>query len=434
MGDFVGELGELGDAVEGLDLNNLSKEDYDALEEKFKASGVGKIFGVGGPDGLNVDPTTGKITLGGSELDLSRENLVKVTEDVSKGDFRAAEEKLGFSKKAIEDPKFQKYESENLARQADSEAVQQQADLENNDTKGKNFVKNNPDTVAETPKNGAEVAKTPGAETEANNVVKDAQDPVKKEEEKGSWVKEKLGKLFDKLVDDGWKIGLGIYALEMMHAMISHHQHAMNGCWLVSNDGSGTKCKLQDPMTCSGDDISDCSGSCSLCSGSQTYPTGKGKGGKGMQTLNTFFTAGTAPPATCVKYEPLPKGAKKGTKQKCKQYLPTCNGGDCSPYCDCSKIFCPPGYTLQCVNVSWWGAAADFLGKGFDDIVNATEGAAKSLGKKIWGIAKWILIAFGAIIVCVAIYYVVSYIVEQKKKKTTPSTFGKKRGRRKKRK
>jgi len=186
----------------------------------------------------------------------------------------------------------------------------------------------------------------------------DLDEALKKNKELSDDFKKKIDELKKKAEEDaktGKKSSVGKWVKRLLYAglavagigeiinLIKQHEAEMNGCWLVEKS-SGTKCKV-GMLTCNSD--------------ARKYGTQCGSiSGCGKNKDEACFTN-----TTCVKYNPPPS---KGVPQTCKTTLTQCTDGDCSEYCDVTKISVPEGYFLTCVNVNFWGAASDLFEEPFN--------------------------------------------------------------------
>lgn len=122
--------------------------------------------------------------------------------------------------------------------------------------------------------------------------------------------------------------------------LVFKHRSSMNGCWLVDTL-SNIRCKIP-LLTCNGD--AGDAGGCILnrCGPSKNQPC--------------FSTT------TCVEYDKSTQGPSicKKTLANVISAQGPCEG--CNTYCNIDKLQLPPEYTLECVNVNFWGALIDFFG------------------------------------------------------------------------
>ncbi len=135
-----------------------------------------------------------------------------------------------------------------------------------------------------------------------------------------------------------------------------NHMNNMNGCWLV-NTISNSRCKIP-LLTC--DKVAGAKGTIcqplNLCGQSQNQPC--------------------LGPTTCIEYNKPLEGQAPTCKQTFADVIQSCQG--CNTYCDIDKLQLPPEYTLECVNVNFWGALIDFFGgltsSLYKDVVNLLSG------------------------------------------------------------
>ena len=118
-------------------------------------------------------------------------------------------------------------------------------------------------------------------------------------------------------------------------SLVFVHRSNMNGCWLV-NTVSNSRCKIP-LLTC--DKVASAKGT--MCS-----------------PLNSCGPSQNKPcfdRTTCIEYN------EDGTcKRTLADVIKPCQG--CNSYCSADKLQLPPEYTLECVNVNFWGALIDFFG------------------------------------------------------------------------
>ena len=315
---------------------------------------------------ITGEPGNYKLTYDGNELDMKKFNEDFIKSEVNLID---SYKDAGFPASLYNDPDFKKL--------ADDES---------------DILNQNPLRVAlraleQTMRNQAEAMRQIGIEPVS---AQDFEDLVKKNKALEEQVKE----LKDRAKEDGktgkktnvgkWiKRAITVIGIASIYEAIKRHQEEMNGCWLVNLSGTdGYKCKVST-LICDSDNLKG-----TMCTGSDLSGCGT------KSNPEQCFEVGK----TCVEYNP--------NSQTCKTKLAQCTSGNCSTYCDCTKIQCPENHMLKCVNVSFWGAAEDFFQQPFD--------FASSTLKKIFSVLLWVLLG---IVVLVVIFFLVKFIINHVRKK-----------------
>ena len=375
MAEFAEGLEGIG---EGLELANFTEEAFttEDFKETFKSEFDAidnMVSGFSSDIEITGEAGEYKLEYKGKELDMEKYNEEINSENA---DFIKALDDAGFPDEFTDLPSVKEY------------AVQVDPLL--NERPGIREVADVRQTMENQAESAKEIGKDPVSAEEFEEQVKKNKALEKRVKELEDKTKEDAKKGKKSEVGKWIKRAIGVVGIAALYGMIKQHQDEMNGCWLVSTKGTdGSKCKVKI-LTCSSDERN-AGDPCPL-------PT-PGCGTKDKP--ESCFT-----PDTCIKYKPLPSGSPPGTKQECAAKLPQCTSGKCSPYCDCSKVQCPPDHILQCVQVSFWGAAEDFFQKPFD--------FAGGMAKKIFFILLWVL---GGILLVVGISFLIKFIVKAVKKK-----------------
>ena len=201
----------------------------------------------------------------------------------------------------------------------------------------------------------------------------------------GKWVKSgiKYGAILALLTAGG----IGLYEA------VKHHQDAMNGCWII-NMTTGDKCKITQ-LTCdqsAKNNIPDGVNTCALCVDITN-----------LQTCGPLF------------FDPCPIGGKainpspaffpdsgKNCDKTVSDY--TCKDSDTDMCKNCdSTIYNLIGNTkMICVNVDWWGALEDIIGKPADEAITG-------ITNTIFNILKWVAIGILILLVLYIIYRLTKY-------------------------
>jgi len=158
--------------------------------------------------------------------------------------------------------------------------------------------------------------------------------------------------------------------------LVFTHMNNMNGCWLV-NTVSNSRCKIP-LLTC--DKVAGAEGTTcrplKQCGPSQDQPC---------------FSR-----TTCIEYNKPIEGQEPSQPPTCKRTLAnvikSCQG--CSSYCNVDKLQLPSEYTLECVNVNFWGALVDFFG-----------GVSSSLYKGIINLLSGNFLLYIALVIVALIIY-----------------------------
>ena len=320
----LAELGDFGEFMKGADFTGGAE-----LEARFNA----KVEALNDamPKDVNVDMEI-KVKNGKVEIISNGEPVdMEVYNDaLTKGNFEGALKELHVPDEVLDTPEVKELSAKFEDQVKRSATTKMSNELNETIDDGEN-VRKEAGGDPKTPEEMKEmVDKMDGMEKKLDELRKKLEEDAKGKKgiEVGKWVKRTL-------------IGIFVIAgLEELFHLIKEHQDAMNGCWLIDRT-SGNKCKVSI-MTCSSGERNNGN----KCSGTDTS-------GCGIHNDTACFNTDT-----CVKYKPLAKGQKN---QDCATKLSQCTSGHCSKYCDCSKIPCPKGKYLRCVNVGFWEAAGDFL-------------------------------------------------------------------------
>lgn len=160
--------------------------------------------------------------------------------------------------------------------------------------------------------------------------------------------------------------------LAVVTNLVFDHMNNMNGCWLV-NTVSSRKCKIP-LLTCD-----------------------KVAGAKGLicQSLNQCGPSQNEPcfgRTTCIEYNKPVEGQPPTCKRTLADVIKPCKG--CGSYCNADKLQLPPEYTLECVNVNFWGAMIDFFG-----------GVTSSLYKSVVNLLSSNFLLYVALVIVALILY-----------------------------
>jgi len=205
-----------------------------------------------------------------------------------------------------------------------------------------------------------------------------------KNESAGKWVKSgiKYGFILALLAAGG----AGLYEA------VSHHQDAMNGCWIMDMT-TGQKCKVTE-LTCAQGpkiNIPDGDSKCGLCV-DITNPQSCGS-----LDFNPCLIGGkaTKPPTE----EPFPDSGKN-----CDTVAEYCKDSDTQvcKNCDPSLYNLIGNSKMVCVNVTWWGALEDLIGGPLDTAISATI-------TMILNILKWTAVGIVILLVLYIIYRLTKY-------------------------
>ena len=204
-----------------------------------------------------------------------------------------------------------------------------------------------------------------------------------KNENAGKWVKS--GIKYVAILAILGAAGAGLYEA------VSHHQDAMNGCWIMDMT-TGQKCKVTE-LTCAQgpkNNIPDGESACGLCGDITLTNT------CGSLDFNPCLIGGKAtnpPPA------PFPDSGKN-----CDKPVDSCKDSDTQVCKNCN----PSLYNLignskmVCVNVDWFGALEDLIGGPLDTAVSATI-------TMILNILKWTAVGIVILLVLYIIYRLTKY-------------------------
>jgi hypothetical protein len=352
MGDGLSKAAEEGADAEALGDMFKNEEIYDTLKSELDGIGLDG-------DKLNLDPETGKMYYDGKEVDFA-----KMKDAIFDGDLLGALEDGGvnpdeFTAKTRDEAAKFKTATEGSGRYIDN------ANLEQDFSYGRQMG----GELGETYKDEADWKEKTGKN-------KDFDDAVEKEKEKAKEDPEK------KYCSKWTKVcytAAALFAGGLLFGIVEAHACKMSGCWLVENT-SGAKCKVS-ALSCNKDnDDSDCpSGGVSV-----TLPA--------TSCVKFIPKCNKKPPACCAP------GGTLGQQKTCDGSGGSCNiitgtGGSCDPLCDCSKVTCPTGYHLHCVNASFWDAWNDM------GLPNPFKGLSGLLGK----IIKYVVLIIAIIIVVVIV-------------------------------
>ena len=204
-----------------------------------------------------------------------------------------------------------------------------------------------------------------------------------KNETAGKWVKS--GIKYAAILAILGAAGAGLYEA------VSHHQDAMNGCWIMDMT-TGQKCKVTE-LTCAQGpkiNIPDGDSKCGLCidiTNSQTC---------GSLDFNPCLIGGkaTKPPT-----DPFPDSGKN-----CDKVAEYCKDSDNQVCKNCDpKLYNLIGNSkMVCVNVTWWGALEDVIGGPLDSAISATI-------TMILNILKWTAVGIVILLVLYIIYRLTKY-------------------------
>lgn len=262
---------------------------------------------------------------------------------LNKGDLLTSFEKFGAPEEVLKSPEVKSYSAtyENAWKQ--QKGIQDSITVEKTSANGQEMTKSigEPSSLEDFQKQ-LDTNTTLGKDTNAkidklNKQLEEAKKTGNKPVEKGKWVKTTL------------QLGLVGLTVGTLYELINQHKAEMNGCWLINNQ-TGDKCKVQkltcqqeskiNENVCPANGVS--FGTCKdVCSGEDI----------------------TCIEGACVECNPKDENGM----QTCKTRVPECigGGGECSTYCNSNLVGCPTGYTLQCVNADFWGAAEDFTEEPF---------------------------------------------------------------------
>lgn len=154
--------------------------------------------------------------------------------------------------------------------------------------------------------------------------------------------------------------------------LVFTHMRNMNGCWLV-NTVSNSRCKI--PLL-----------TCDKIAGAE---------GTTCQPLNQCGSSQDQPcfsKTTCIEYNKPLQGQPSTCKRTLADVIKSCQG--CNAYCDIDKLQLPPEYTLECVNVNYWGALVDFFG-----------GVSSSLYKSVVDLLSGNFLLYVALVIVALIIY-----------------------------
>ncbi len=330
MGRVVSEANRAGSIIEdaakffGENEINVSKFKEVNMMGDFKIEGT---------------PTEYKLKYGDKVVDIEAAEAA-----LNKGDLLTSFEKFGAPDEVLKSPEVKNYSAmyENAWKQ--QKGIQDSISVEKTSSSGNEMSKSigEPKTLEEFQKQ-LDTNTSLGKDTNAkidriNKQLEEAKKSGNKPVEKGKWVKTTL------------QVGLVALTAGTLYELINQHRVAMNGCWLV-NSQTGDKCKVQK-LTCQSESKID----------KNVCPAN----GVSFGTCNDICSGEdiTCIEGSCVECNPK---SEDGT-QTCKTRVPECDGGggECSTYCNCNLVGCPTGYTLQCVNADFWGAAEDFVEEPFD--------------------------------------------------------------------
>jgi len=221
----------------------------------------------------------------------------------------------------------------------------------------------------------------PDAKETIDKAIKALDDKIKEDSKStdsktiGKWVKESAYKLFKM----GLKIAVGLAISAELFKLIKDHQNQMNGCWLI-NIKTGEKCKLSD-LTCDSDQANANDNPCPI-------------------------DGEDIPDTTCVSYSPSPSSSPASCITISEDN--GCSGSNCSKYCSPSRVNCPSGYTLQCVNVDFFGALSDLCEQPLD--------FGSNLLKNVLNILKYILYGVLIILAIFLIFKLIMFILDKTRK------------------
>jgi hypothetical protein len=171
-----------------------------------------------------------------------------------------------------------------------------------------------------------------------------------------------------------------------LYEAVSHHQDAMNGCWIMDMT-TGQKCKVTE-LTCAQGpkiNIPDGDSKCGLCidiTNSQTCGSLDFNpcliGGKAINPPPSFF------PDSGKNCDKVAEYCKDSDNQVCKN-------------CDPSLYNLIGNSKMVCVNVDWWGALEDLIGGPLDSAISGTI-------TMILNILKWTAVGIVILLVLYIIY------------------------------
>jgi hypothetical protein len=190
--------------------------------------------------------------------------------------------------------------------------------------------------------------------------------------------------------------GIAFGSLELYN-LVEDHKNAMNGCWLV-NISTGDKCKIL-PLTCDSKarESGDLCNNCSVCPSGLTFNPCNGIKCPD-KTTSDFPGQGCS---NCCDIK------TKSPKGSCIPPTSSCDGNDgCDPLCGPSYPSLPSGFSMTCVNASWWQAFADVVGDIPDDISSTLS-----------NILKWVLKIGIIILICIFLFFVVKFFMQKVLKK-----------------
>jgi hypothetical protein len=178
------------------------------------------------------------------------------------------------------------------------------------------------------------------------------------------------------------KLAAGATLAFYVYKATRKYQREHNGCWLIEVNGPG-KCRINQ-LTCPG---ARSGVGCALCTGPPP----------GFKLCLDPCTLGLDETTTEYKYNGVsdcPTGCKGCIKNDGK-----CENDSCSN-CSSAVVKVPSGYTIQCVDLSFYEAVGNVLEDGVNSVLNT----GKNLGSSFLKILLWIALGIGILFVIVFLF------------------------------